>query len=142
MDHAAELEHLRQLFLTAPESDTIRWVAIASSAFLVATVLYLVRRRILREEYTPIWMLTAFALLLLSIRSDLLHALTRALGAWTASSTLFFLGQFFLVLICLNYSVRLSRASVQIKNLAQEVALLRAAVEDPGVRRPAAPAGE
>ena len=31
----------------------------------------------------------------------------------------------FLVAVCLNYAVRLSQAGVQIKNLAQEIALLR-----------------
>jgi hypothetical protein len=41
----------------------------------------------------------------------------------------FFLGEVFLVAICLNYAVRLSQSGVQIKNLAQEIALLRAQVE-------------
>jgi hypothetical protein len=42
---------------------------------------------------------------------------------------IFFLGELFLVAICLNYAVRLSRAGVQLKNLAQELALLRARLE-------------
>jgi len=41
----------------------------------------------------------------------------------------FFLGELFLVAICLNYAVRLSRANLLIKNLAQEIALLRADVD-------------
>jgi hypothetical protein len=41
----------------------------------------------------------------------------------------------FLVVICLNYAVRLSRASLQMKNLAQEVALLRVLVEQTAPRR-------
>ncbi|HTO08954.1 MAG TPA: DUF2304 domain-containing protein, partial [Myxococcota bacterium] len=60
---------------------------------------------------------------------DGLRMLTRAIGAWTPSSTMFFLGELFLVAICLNYAVRLSRASLSIKNLAQEVALLRTEIE-------------
>ena len=35
----------------------------------------------------------------------------------------------FLVAICLNFAVRLSRASVQLKNLGQEVAILRAGLD-------------
>mgnify|MGYP003492600060 CR=1 FL=1 len=42
---------------------------------------------------------------------------------------MFFLGELFLVGICLNYAVRLSRAGLQIKNLAQEIAILRARVD-------------
>jgi tellurite resistance protein TehA-like permease len=92
-------------------------------------VLWLVRRRGLREEYTPIWLAVAFGLAVVSLRLDLLQLMTRAIGAWSPSSTIFFLGQVFLVAICLNYAVRLSRTSVQIKNLSQEIALLRADLE-------------
>ena len=102
-------------------------------------MLWLVRRRSLREEYTPIWMGVAAALLVVSLRLDLLHALTRATGAWTSSSLVFFMGEVFLVAICLNYAVRLSRAGLQIKNLAQEQALLRARLdrlEGPSARLP------
>ena len=58
-----------------------------------------------------------------SLRLDCLRELTRAIGAWTPSSTVFFLGELFLVAICLNYAVRLSRAGLLIKNLAQEIAI-------------------
>ena len=123
------LEELRELFLSAEESNAARAAAILVSVTLAAIVLVLVRRRALREEYTPIWLAVAAGLLLVSLRFDVLRALTRAIGAWTPSSTLFFLGEIFLVAICLNFAVRLSRASVQLKNLGQEVALLRARLE-------------
>ena len=132
MTRTEELNQLRDLFLSAPESDGSRALAIIFSIGLIATVLWLVRRRVLREEYTPIWMGIAVVLVIVSLRVDLLHGLTRAIGAWTTSSTLFFLGEFFLVLICLNYAVRLSRDSVKLKNLAQELALLRVEVERMG----------
>ena len=122
-------DELREIFLAASDPTTARALALASSLALVAAVLWLVRRRSLREEYTPIWMGVAAALLLLSLRLDLLHALTRATGAWTPSSLVFFLGEVFLVAICLNYAVRLSRAGLEIKNLAQEQALLRARID-------------
>ncbi len=92
-------------------------------------MLYLVRRRALREEHTPIWLFLAVSLLLISLRLDWLHSVTRLIGAWTTSSTLFFLGEVFLLMICLNYAVRLSRASLLLKTLGQEVALLRAQVD-------------
>ena len=75
------------------------------------------------------WMGVALALLVVSLRLDWLHDLARLIGAWTASSVLFFLGEIFLLVVCLNYAVRLSRAGVEIKNLAQEVALLRARLD-------------
>ncbi len=61
----------------------------------------------------------------ISVWNDLLRAITRAIGAWTPSSTIFFMGELFLVTICLHYAVRLSSLGRQVKNLAQEVAMLR-----------------
>lgn len=129
MSDAERLAELRHLFLSAPESSATRLVAIVFSALLVVVVLWLVRERRLRAEYTPIWMILAVGILMASLDMRLLRLITRTIGAWTPSSTLFFLGEVFLLLICLNYAVRLSRATLQIKNLAQEVALLRARVE-------------
>jgi len=122
-------EALRELFLATAEGESARALAVGGSALLVAVVLFLVRSGRLREEYTPIWMGVALALVVVSLRMEWLHAFTRAIGAWTSSSVLFFLGEIFLVTICLNYAVRLSRAGTQMKNLAQEVAILRSRVE-------------
>jgi hypothetical protein len=129
MDETTTLARLRELFLDNPDLEHTRWLALSISLALVAAVLWLVRRRRLREEYTPIWLLVSGALVFVSLRLDVLRELTRAIGAWTPSSTVFFLGELFLVAICLNYAVRLSRAGLLIKNLAQEVAILRAQMD-------------
>ena len=129
MNETATLAHLRELFLDNPDLEHTRWLALSISLALVAAVLWLVRRRRLREEYTPIWVAVSGALVFLSLRLDVLRELTRAIGAWTPSSTVFFLGELFLVAICLNYAVRLSRAGLLIKNLAQEIAILRAQMD-------------
>jgi hypothetical protein len=129
MSSEARLEELRQLFMQAPESTSTRVIAIVLSLLLVATVLWLVRRRTLREEYTPIWMAVALGIAALSLVPTLLVWLTRAVGAWTPSSTLFFFGELFLLAICLNYAVRLSGLTLQVKNLAQELAVLRGELE-------------
>jgi hypothetical protein len=123
---------LREVFLNVAgaESRAARVLAIGVSLTLAAVVLRLVRRRALREEYTPIWLAVAAGLLAVSLSPHLLGVLTRALGAWTPSSTLFFLGELFLLAICLNFAVRLSRTSVQLKNLGQELALLRARLDE------------
>jgi hypothetical protein len=139
VNESETLAHLRELFLDNPDLEAARWLALSISVTLVCAVLFLVRRRRLREEYTPIWIAVSAALLVLSLWLDGLRMLTRAIGAWTPSSTMFFLGELFLVAICLNYAVRLSRASLSIKNLAQEVALLRTEVEKLAARGPERP---
>jgi tellurite resistance protein TehA-like permease len=129
VNQAMTLAQLRELFLENPDLEATRWLALSISVLLIAVVLLLVRRRALREEYTPIWLAVSAGLVFVSLRLDLLRELTRAIGAWTPSSTLFFLGELFLIAICLNYAVRLSRAGTQIKNLAQELALVNARVD-------------
>jgi hypothetical protein len=124
-----DLTELRELFLQTSDLQASRWLAVSLSVVLVTLILWLVRRRKLREEYTPIWIAVGAALVVLSLRLDLLVLLSRAIGAWTPASTIFFLGELFLVAICLNYAVRLSETGLQQKNLAQELAILRAEVE-------------
>ncbi len=116
---------LREFFLSAPESDTARVIAIVLSASLLVSILMMVRGRHLREEYTPIWVFVALGMLVVSVRMDFLQMLTRAIGAWTPSSAILFFGVIFLVLLSLNYAARLSKYGVDLKNLVQENALLR-----------------
>ena len=99
------------------------------SLILLLAVLWLVKQNRLREDYTPIWLFAALAAFVLASFEDLLHWMAFLVGAWTLSSALFFLAIVFLILICLQYAVRLSRLHLQVKNLSQEVALLRARLD-------------
>ena len=126
MTTTLDIETLQRLLTEQPAAKSTRIVAlIVSVAFLLA-VLNLVRRGRLREEYTPIWIVVALGIMTLSVWFDGLRAITRAVGAWAPSSTLFFFGEIFLLVLCLNYAVRLSSLTVHVKLLAQEVSLLRA----------------
>jgi hypothetical protein len=104
-----------------------RVVALVSAALLFGAVLECVRRRKLLEEFTPIWMTCAFAILVLAMSFDVLIWITDLIGAWAPSSTVFFFGLAFLMAISLGYAIRLSALSNQVKILAQELALMRQA---------------
>jgi hypothetical protein len=121
-----DVEALRRLLMEQPEAGATRILALSVSAAFFLAVLNLVRRGRLREEYTPIWIVVAVGIMTLSVWFDIVRAITRAVGAWTASSTLFFFGEIFLLVLCLNYAVRLSSLAAHVKLLAQEVAILRA----------------
>jgi hypothetical protein len=135
MHTSLDLAELRSVMLSAPESTTSRILAIILSITLLVIVLRLVRHRRLREEYTPVWVAATVGIAAISIVPGALRLVTYLLGAWTPSSTVFFLGLVFLTAICLNYAVRLSRSSTQIKNLAQEIALLRSQVQEQNDKR-------
>jgi hypothetical protein len=100
-------------------------------AFLVL-VLELVRRRRLRVEYSWLWILAGVGLVFLILRYEVLVWLTELAGAVMPTSTVFFLACLFLGLLSVHYSVRLSDLTRDVKELAQELALLRERYESTG----------
>jgi len=89
-------------------------------------IIELVRRRKLREEYSFIWLLTGFVFVLLALDSDILLYVTQFLEITVPVNTLFFFALIFIMLLCLYFSLRISALTTQVKNLAQQLALLQA----------------
>jgi len=102
--------------------------ALAISAMVFVLTVEMVRKRRLREEYSVLWLLTSLGMFLLVLKYDWLVALTHLIGAMLPTTTLFLGSLVFLVLIAVQFSIKLSRLTDQVKNLAQENALLRAQV--------------
>lgn len=98
---------------------------LAVTVLLLLTIVELVRRRRLRVEYSWVWIAAGATIIALILRYDLLIWLTSLVGAVVPTSTLFFCSILFLALLSLDYSVRLSTLSWQVKELAQELALLK-----------------
>lgn len=91
-------------------------------------IIELVRRRKLKEEYSFLWLITGFILLILTLRFDLLTRITQALGVISPLNTLFFFGLIFVILLCLHYSLKVSQLTVEMKIMAQKIALLEAEI--------------
>jgi len=85
----------------------------------------LVRKKRLREEYSLLWLGTSVLMLILIIRYDWLLALTALIGAVLPTTTLFLGSILFLVLLAVQFSIKISKLSNQVKDLVQENALLR-----------------
>ncbi len=103
------------------------------SLILLFVILELVRRRTLRVEYSWLWIIACLTSIGLILRYDLLVALTSLVGAAVPTSTLFFLCILFLALLCLHYSIRISSLTHHVKDLAQEVALLKTGLQERAV---------
>ncbi len=106
-----------------------RIMAILLAVGLIVFIFELVRKKKLREEHSWLWMLTGVVILILAIWYDLLLFITRLIGAVLPVSTIFFFGVFFLILISLYFSVKLSTLSNQMKTLTQKLAILTEKVE-------------
>lgn len=100
------------------------------ACLLIAVVFELVRKRRLREEYSWLWLLVAFFILASSfVPFEGLKLVANAMGSDNPPAAVFFLGFTGVTLLCLQFSVRLSRMTEQIKNLGQKVSLLEAELE-------------
>jgi hypothetical protein len=104
-------------------------LAIVASIFALVLVLELVRRRRLREEYSLLWLATAFIMLIFSAWRDLLHGLSALVGIVYPPNLLFLLTALFTLLLLLYFSTIITRLTQENKEIAQEVALLRREVE-------------
>jgi hypothetical protein len=93
---------------------------------LLVAIIELIRRRRLRVEYSWLWIASGVTIIVLILRYELLIQITAAVGAVVPTSTIFFFCILYLALLSLNYSVRLTELTRQVKELAQEVAMLRA----------------
>jgi hypothetical protein len=101
-----------------------RIIAIAGSLMILVVVIELVRRRRLKEEYSLLWVTTGVVLLVLSIWYQLLIDITKAIGGVLPTSTLFFFGLVFALLMLLHFSVRVSELERRVTALIQEIGLL------------------
>jgi len=106
----------------------IAMIIICISIFLI--ILDLVRRRRLREEYSWLWLLTSSALFVLVLQYSWLELITEAMGAVLPTTTLFIGALVFLMFLSIQFSVRISRLTDQVKNMVQENALLREKIEE------------
>ncbi len=107
----------------------LRLVTIATAILVAIFVVNAVRSRKLREEYSFLWLLIAAALITVASWQAPLNALTGFLGGVVPVNILFFSGLIFLVVVSLFYSIRISELNDQVKELAQEIALLKLRLE-------------
>ena len=98
---------------------------------LLVGIVELVRRRKLKEEYSWLWIVAGVVIIVVGLNYGLLLRITHLIGAAWTSATLFFFGMFFLLALCLQFSVKISRLEDRVKNLAQQLAIHNAKTPEP-----------
>ena len=63
-------------------------------------------------------------MLVLSVSDDAIRWVSGLVGATLFTSTLFFFGLLFLMIICLHFSIRISALTKQVRTLTQHVGIL------------------
>lgn len=96
---------------------------------MVGIVLELVRRKVFREKYAALWLIIGASALVLAGWPGLLSDISKFLGVQVASNLLFALCIVLLLGVCLHLSWELSVVEDENRTLAEEVAILRSAVD-------------
>lgn len=102
--------------------------ALIVSVLVFVVVVDMVRRRRLREEYSVLWLATSVGMFVLVLRYEWLVGLTTLIGAGLPTTTLFLFSIIFLLLLSVQFCIKISRLTDQVKNLSQENALMKAEI--------------
>jgi len=105
-------------------------IAITMALCFMFFIFRLIARGKLREEYSFIWITCTALLLLFSFWRNGLEVIAGLLGIYYAPSLIFLGAIFAIVIFLVHLSVVNSRQHQQIKDLAQEMAILKKKLED------------
>jgi hypothetical protein len=97
---------------------------------MVVLVIDLVRRKKLREKYAVLWLVVGTGALILAGFPQLLAIVAGVLGVQVPANLLFAMSIVLLIGVCLHLSWELSLVEDETRVLAEEAAILRAAMED------------
>lgn len=94
------------------------------SLLLLLLIVRLVQKGRLDIAYCWLWLCIGVSTIAVVLRNDLLKMISSLIGAKTDTTTVFLMGFFLIVLMCLQFSIVISLHRRQIKKLYQKIALL------------------
>jgi hypothetical protein len=89
----------------------------------------LIRQNRLKEKYALLWLGSSLLMIPFSLSRQLLHTVAAFFGIKYAPSLIFLMGFLFLVVINIHLTSVISQLTDRNKSLAQELALLKQALE-------------
>lgn len=108
----------------------IQLVSISASCLLLFFVFYLIYKGKLKEQYAIIWIGLSGVILFFSIFTQMLDKLAQLLGVDYTPSLLFLFACLFILLLLIQQSVVLSGLKDNVKELSQEIGLLKNKLND------------
>lgn len=105
-----------------PQTQIYYSIMVAFFSFFI--VIGLVRNNLLRINFSILWIFVTMILLLCSLKYDWVLIIVRHLGLGDPKNLFFFIMLFFLLAVCVQFSIAVSSLVLKVKNLAQKVALM------------------
>lgn len=91
----------------------------------LCVIINMIRKKALELRYALAWLLVGFGTLILDLFPGVMMGLAKFMGIEVPSNMLFFLGFCFALIIIFVLTIAVSRMSIRIKNLTQEMALYK-----------------
>ncbi|MEK6759397.1 MAG: DUF2304 domain-containing protein [Deltaproteobacteria bacterium] len=107
--------------------------AIIGSLALMAFVIDFIRRGLLKEKYSVLWIASSLVITVLSLKKAILDTVAGFFGVAYPPSFLFLVALFFVMLILLHFSVVISILHEKNKMLTQDLTLLKTALREAGI---------
>ena len=111
-------------------SGTLRTTLIIGSVLFFVFIINMVRTKKLELKYALIWILTSLSFIIMSVFPETVFMVAKVLEVEVASNALFLCIIFLLLLMVFALTVAVSRQASRTKRLVQELALLKAKLED------------
>lgn len=109
------------------------------AAVIVLLVLAQVRNQNMKEKYAALWLIVSAIIILLVIFPRMLFFFADLIGIESPVNLLFLLSIIMLIGVCLHLTLDLSRLGEDTRTLAEEVAMLRAQLEQGNAEHPRYP---
>ena len=107
----------------------IQLIVVFSALFAMAYLLNMIRKKRLELRYALSWLGVGISVIILACFPDLLAWIAEKIGIASPVNMLFFFGFLFALAIILILTMSLSRMSIRVKKLSQELALLKKDLE-------------
>lgn len=108
----------------------IAYLGIGFAVVILAVIFWLLLTRRLREKYALLWLVIGVSMLVLTLWPGLLDGLASLVGVELPANLLFILALALLIGVTLHQSWELSTAEDEVRRVAEEVAILRADLEE------------
>ena len=96
----------------------------------LCVIINMIRKKALELRYALAWLLVGCGTLILDLFPDVMMGLAKFMGIEVPSNMLFFLGFCFALIIIFVLTIAVSRMSIRIKNLTQEMALYKKYIQE------------
>lgn len=108
-------------------------LAILGAVIIFGVVIDFIRRGLLKEKYSVLWLASAIAIIIVAVKKSLLDYIAGLIGVAYPPTLLFAIAFIFIILIILHFSVVISILHEKNKTLSQELTLIKNALREAGL---------